>query len=62
MKGEGDHWKGPPLRRMMYFLPRQSMLFSESQIFETRDPERWKMAVEIANEYGYKVVKNETVK
>ncbi len=51
-----------PLLRMMYFLPRQSMLFGEPHIFETRDPEKWKRVVEIANEYGYRVVKIESVK
>ncbi|MGO5550037.1 hypothetical protein ACTQW9_12260 [Lachnospiraceae bacterium LCP19S3_B12] len=48
--------------RMFYYLPGQSELFSELQIFETDDGKEWKRAVNIAHEKGYKIVHVERVK
>ena len=48
--------------RMWYYLPGQSEIFSEPQMFETRDGKAWERAVSIAHEKGYKIVKVERVK
>lgn len=45
--------------RMTYYLPNQSKLFSEPQIFETQDGKEWEKAVNIAHEKGYEIVKVE---
>lgn len=47
--------------RMWYYLPSQSELFSSPQMFETRDGKEWELAVNIAHEKGYKIVKVERV-
>ena len=48
--------------RMWYYLPGQSEMFSEPQMFETKDGNEWKRAVNIAHEKGYKIVKVERAK
>ena len=48
--------------RMWYYLPGQSELFSEPQMFETMDGKAWERAVNIAHEKGYKIVKVERIK
>lgn len=48
--------------RMWYYLPRQSEMFCEPQVFETTDGKAWERAVNIAHEKGYKIVKVERVK
>lgn len=48
--------------RMWYYLPGQSELFSNPQVFETNDGKEWERAVNIAHEKGYKIVKVERVK
>lgn len=48
--------------RMWYYLPGQSELFSEPQMFETSDGNAWERAVTIAHEKGYKIVKVEQIK
>lgn len=48
--------------RMIYWLPNQSRLFSEPQIFETKSGKEWSRAVNIAHEKGYEIVKVEVVK
>lgn len=48
--------------RMWYYLPNQSELFSNAQVFETNDGKEWERAVSIAHEKGYKIVKVERVK
>lgn len=48
--------------RMWYYLPGQSELFGEPQVFETMDGKAWECAVNIAHEKGYKIVKVERVK
>ena len=48
--------------RMWYYLPGQSELFSEPQMFETIDGKAWERAVNIAHEKGYKIVKVERIK
>lgn len=48
--------------RMWYYLPGQSEMFSEPQMFETMDGKAWERAVNIAHEKGYKIVKVERVK
>lgn len=47
---------------MWYYLPGQSEIFSEPQMFETRDGKAWERAVSIAHEKGYKIVRVERVK
>lgn len=47
---------------MWYYLPGQSELFGEPQVFETMDGKAWECAVNIAHEKGYKIVKVERVK
>lgn len=43
--------------RMTYYYPNQSKLFSAPQVFETKDCNEWKRAVNIAHEKGYEIVK-----
>lgn len=47
--------------RMTYYLPKQSKLFSEPQVFETQDGKEWGRAVNIAHEKGYEIVKVERI-
>lgn len=47
--------------RMTYWLPGQSKLFSEPQVFETEDGKEWERAVNIAHEKGYEIEKVERV-
>ena len=47
--------------RMFYYLPNQSELFNEPQMFETADPKEWNRAVDIAHSRGYKIIKVEKV-
>lgn len=46
---------------MFYYLPNQSELFSDPQVFQTSDGKEWERAVNIAHEKGYKIVKVERV-
>lgn len=46
---------------MAYYLPNQSKLFSEPQVFETQDGKEWERAVNIAHEKGYEIVKVERI-
>ena len=48
--------------RMWYFLPGQSELFSNPQMFETSSGMEWERVVNIAHEKGYKIVKVERVR
>ena len=48
--------------RMWYYLPGQSELFCEPQMFETSNGYEWERAVNIAREKHYKIVKVERVK
>ncbi len=48
--------------RMTYYLPNQSKLFSEPQVFETKDGKEWERAVKIAHEKGYEIVNVERLK
>lgn len=48
--------------RMWYYLPGQSELFCEPQMFETSNGYEWERAVNIAHEKHYKIVKVERVK
>jgi len=44
---------------MYYYLPGQSELFSEPQVFATNSGKEWERAVNIAHEKGYRIVKVE---
>ena len=48
--------------RMWYYLPGQSELFCEPQMYETSSGYEWERAVNIAHEKHYKIVKVERVK
>lgn len=47
--------------KMWYYLPGQSELFCEPQMFETSSGYEWERAVKIAHEKHYKIVKVERV-
>ena len=48
--------------RMSYYLPNQSELFSQPNVFETYNREELNQAVNIAKTNGYKLVKLEQYK
>lgn len=47
--------------RMEYYLPTQSNLFSDPQVFQTRNGDEWERAVNLAHENGYRIVKVERI-